>query len=312
MQQVAAMDDVRLALQGLPRPLDLDGRLEPRLEAEGQNLLAEPPDDVRNRRHARRDRVPGKDLGDDRVSNGDDLIVHFQLFRRPALEPADGQALGRDEPPRKIGSERPDEPGLVRGREPVGEGEDVGFVDSDPGRIPLLDDFGQPAPLIDLLRIPGGRVQLADPVAPDRQALDSVLAPVEKDEHGRPAGGVGVGRNQGQINRIFIVLGTDHEPHVDLFPAHDLGKNGFQAEAEPPVADRGPVLQAENRGDVPAGRRARPGEKGSRNDGQKNKKTNPRVFHATSSRTRPSGQGLRPLSAVGMFLSPFSQLKPAS
>ncbi len=185
------MDDVRVFKDARFRPLDGNGGLKPRRQLQPGDLLPHPPDDVLGGRRAGRDDLGGERFGDDGMGDGDDRRIDFHLFRGAPLQPADGQTLGGNETLGQLGAQGPDQGGLVRGRKPVAEGEDVGLVDADPFGVSFSDDLGQALPLADFIRVPDRLIETADPVTADRELLDPVLSPDRKKQACSGAGPIG-------------------------------------------------------------------------------------------------------------------------
>ena len=84
------------------------------------------------------------------------------------------------------------------------------------------------------------------------QSFHSLLfSPVVEDEDGSSTCRHGRFRNHGQINGILIVLPADDEPHIDSFPAHQLGNDVLQTPFQDFIHNPGPIFFRENVVDVP-------------------------------------------------------------
>ena len=210
--------------------LDVAVRLEPDVEAEVLEALAQVGRHVVGRRDARRHHAIGEGLRDHGPRDAHELGVEGEFGGRASLDPADAQGLRRHEPRAHVVTE-----GLLEARpqpvaQPVGRCPGAARVDPDALWIALVDDLCEPRPLgvVAASLGPGGGVEVPEAIAADGQTLDPAILTrlgvdpaVEEDEQRRAARGEhGLG-HEGEVDGILGVLAVRHDPHVQARLAHE-------------------------------------------------------------------------------------------
>ncbi len=183
------------------------------------------------------------------MRNAIDVAIGGALRFGARLQPADGQRFPRYDALGIRSRQCRFELLHLTRRHAVGQREGFGGVDGNRFRIALGYDVGQACPLVGLrIRVPRRGKQLAHVVAADGKPLDAFIgAAVVEHEHGAATGGHPRSREHRFDDRIFVVLASAHDPHVDAFAAHECGQHGLKALRQPGVDNLGPLLHGEHR-----------------------------------------------------------------
>ena len=253
MQHVAGPDQLPPLLVGqgqgavgFPPGLDVDGRLEPGLQAEIQHLLAHPPHHIVGGRYARLDDPAGERFGNDGMAQLDDAWVDDQFGLDPPFQPTDGQPGGLlDAPGIGLAQGRRDVPVFVM-RQSVGKGKHLRDVQPNDLGVPLAHHTGQTLVLVLFVGVPGRLVQIAVSVAVQGQPLKRpILAPAEHQD-GTSSRRHGRFRHQRHDDRILVIFARGDDPHVKTLALHHLRQHLCQALLQPGVTYLGPGPQRQD------------------------------------------------------------------